>query len=89
MRAGAMSAGWGERRMVLLEQFIAGFGIVYGSDRLCSLWARLKAEARLAGRGLSPQDARIAATAIELSCPIATNNRRDFAGIAGLSLMNF
>jgi hypothetical protein len=36
---GAMAAGWGVRRCALLEQFIAGFGVVYADDDLCTGWA--------------------------------------------------
>jgi len=89
MRMGAMSAGWGARKVALLEQFLAGFGVVYADDGLCSLWAKVRAGARTAGKGLSAQDAWIAATAIELNAPLATNNRSDFAHVAGLQMCVF
>jgi tRNA(fMet)-specific endonuclease VapC len=72
---GAISAGWGGRRRLLLEKFIQGFELVYADNDLCTVWARARADARAAGRQLSPQDAWIAATALALSAPIATNNR--------------
>lgn len=81
MRMGAIAAGWGVRRRTLLEQFISGFGAVYADDALCTSWARLRAEARAAGRSLGPQDAWIAATALGLDSPLATNNRSDFEHI--------
>lgn len=87
MRMGAYAAGWGIRRLNLLEQFIAGFGVVYADDTLCTVWARLRADARSAGRSLSTQDAWIAATAIGLSAPLATNNRSDFQHIPRLRLL--
>jgi tRNA(fMet)-specific endonuclease VapC len=77
----ALAAGWGIRRRTLLEQFIAGFGVVYADDALCTSWASLRANARAAGRSLSPQDAWIAATALGLDEPLATNNLGDFAHI--------
>jgi len=55
MRMGAMAAGWGLRRRALLEQFIAGFGVVYADDDLCTTWATLRADARAAGWALSPR----------------------------------
>ena len=87
MRMGAIAAGWGVRRRALLEQFINGFGIVYADHALCTLWAELRADARTAGRALSPQDAWIAAAALGLNSPLVTNNRVDFLHIPNLSLL--
>lgn len=53
MRMGSIVAQWGVRRRNLLEQFIQGIGIVYPDDGLCTSWARLRAEARTAGRPLT------------------------------------
>jgi tRNA(fMet)-specific endonuclease VapC len=86
LRMGAFAAGWGLRRRVLLEQFIGGFELVYADNALCTLWARIRADARAAGRGMSPQDAWIAATALALDAPLATNNRRDFEYVKRLRL---
>ncbi len=72
---GAMSAGWGSRRRQLLEPFIRNFELVYADNDLCTVWARIRADARAAGRPISPQDAWIAATALALDAPLATNNR--------------
>ena len=83
MRMGAITAGWGVRRRTLLEQF----GVVYADDVLCTSWATLRADARAARRSLSPQDAWIAATALGLDAPLATNNRSDFSHIQKLRLL--
>ena len=88
MRMGAIAANWGVRRRTLLEQFIGGFGVVYADDTLCTSWAVLRAEARAAGRSLSSQDAWIAATALGLDAPLATNNRSDFVHIQKLRLLS-
>lgn len=84
MHMGAIAAGWGTRRRTLLEQFMGGFGV---DDALCTGWARIRAEARSAGLALSPQDAWIAATALGLDAPLATNNRTDFARVQNLRLL--
>ena len=84
---GAIAAGWGIRRSSHLEQFFAGFGVVYADDGLCTSWATLRAGARAASRSLSPQDAWIAATALGLNAPLATNNRGDFEYIQKLRLL--
>ena len=87
MRMGAIAAGWGIRRRTLLERFIGGFAVVHSDDVLCASWAALRAGARTAGRQLSPQDAWIAATALGLQAPLATNNRSDFQHIPNLRLL--
>jgi predicted nucleic acid-binding protein len=88
MRMGAIAARWGVRRRTLLEQFIGGFGVSYADDALCTSWATLRADARAAGRSLSPQDAWIRATALGLDAPLVTNNRRDFEHIQKLRLLS-
>ena len=88
LRMGAISAGWGNRRRLLLEQFINRFELVFADNDLCAVWARIRAEARGAGRALSPQDAWIAATALALDAPLATNNRRDFENVRKLRLVS-
>ena len=88
LRMGAISAGWGGRRRLLLEQFMQRFELVYADNGLCTVWARIRADARAAGRALSPQDAWIAATALALGAPLATNNRRDFEHVRKLRLLS-
>jgi len=51
---------------------------------LCTVWARIRADARAAGRALSPQDAWIAATALALDAPLVTNNLRDYEHVQNL-----
>ena len=87
LRMGAISAGWGSRRRNLLERFMQGFELVYADNDLCTIWARIRADARAAGRALSPQDAWIAATALALDAPLATNNRRDYEHVQKLRLL--
>ena len=84
LRMGAISAAWGGRRRVLLEQFMQRFELVYADNDLCTVWARIRADARAAGLTLSPQDAWIAATALALDASLATNNRRDFEHVRKL-----
>ena len=88
LRMGAISAGWGNRRRLLLEQFMQRFELVYADNNLCTVWARIRADARAAGRALSPQDAWIAATALALDAPLATNNRRDYEHVQKLRLLS-
>jgi tRNA(fMet)-specific endonuclease VapC len=78
LRMGAISAGWGGHRRVLLERFMQGFEVSYADNDLCTIWAGIRADARATGRPMSPQDAWIAATALAVDAPLATNNRRDY-----------
>ena len=50
LRMGAISAGWGSNRWLLLDRFIHGFELFYADNNLCTLWARIRADARVAGR---------------------------------------
>ena len=87
LRMGAMSAGWGSNRRLLLERFIHGFELFYPDNHLCTVWARIRADARATGRAIGPQDAWVAATALALDAPLATNNRRDFESVQNLRLL--
>jgi tRNA(fMet)-specific endonuclease VapC len=55
---------------------------------LCTSWSMLPADARAAGRSLSPQDAWIAATALGLNAKLAANNRSDFEHVHKLQLIS-
>jgi tRNA(fMet)-specific endonuclease VapC len=87
MRAGALMANWGSRRKKLQQDFLSDFRVIYANDRLCSLWAELRAGASRRGRHVSAQDAWVAATALALDAPLATNNRSDYEHIPGLELL--
>jgi len=71
-----------------LERFIQGFELVYADNDWCTVWARITADGRAAGRALSPQDAWIAATELALDATPATNNRRDFEPVRKLRLLS-
>lgn len=85
LRRWSISSKWGQRRQDLLESFIADFEIIYPDDEMCTLWATVTAHGRATGRNIAPQDAWIAATALRIDAPLATNNRCDFEHVPGLS----
>jgi integrase len=64
LRIGGNFGGLERQRRALLEQFMQGFELVYADDSPCTIWARIRADARAAGRGLSPQDAWVGPTAL-------------------------
>ncbi len=83
---GAYNRGWGARRMRELEAYIERYSVVWPDPGLVDLCARLRAECRVAGRELQSADARVAATALYLGCPLASHNG-DFDGIPDLELI--
>lgn len=87
MRMGAITASWGIRRRHNLEQYLEDFEVMYADDALCTSWARLRADNRAIGRPLASEDAWIAATALALDAPLATNNLSEFENIPSLRLI--
>lgn len=62
--------------------------LVIGYDSaLTRICGELLAERELAGQKVEEFDAWIAATALRHGIPLATNNRRHFEGIPGLTLV--
>jgi predicted nucleic acid-binding protein len=53
-----------------------------------AFYADIVAARRAAGQPVTTEDAQIAAIALAHGYPLATRNTRDFAGIAGLTLLN-
>ena len=83
---GAYSRNWGTRRRSELTQHLENYEIIWPSIDLTEICARLRAERRAAGRTLQVADAWIAATALLLNCPLATDDR-DFDGIPNLEIV--
>jgi predicted nucleic acid-binding protein len=88
LRTGAMTANRGTHRRFLLDQFVRGFQVSHADDGFCTIWARIRADARVSGRAISSQDTWIAATVLALHVPPATNNRRDYPQVRGLRLLS-
>lgn len=83
---GAYRDGWGVRRMNNLARHLEDYEIILPNADLVEICAHLRAERRIAGRELGMADAWIAATAILLECPLASNDHI-FRGIPGLELI--
>ena len=78
---------WGAERTSQLEASLRGFVVLPFDIVLCKLWAEVRARCRAQGRPISPQDAWIAATALEYRIPLVTHNPSDFAAIGELELI--
>lgn len=84
----ALEKRWGANRIAKLDQQLRQV-IVYPVDlNLCQKWAEVIVEAKNKGRPISPQDAWIAATALQENLPLVTNNLKDFAGISALKVIS-
>src|SRR3954451_24516126 len=88
IRYGMLQAGWGANRVARMETYLKQFVLYTCDSDLCTTWAQLVHAERASGRGLSAQDAWIAATAILNGVPLVSHNRRHFVGIRDLMLIS-
>lgn len=88
MRQGALDANWGQRRLDVLETYLADFSVLHSDSVLCATWAAVRNESGRKGRPMSSADAWIAATALVLSAPLVTNNPKDYLHINNLRLVS-
>jgi tRNA(fMet)-specific endonuclease VapC len=78
---------WGDRRLNQLEQYLSNYIVIPVDQPLCREWAQIRANAQRTGKAISPQDARIAATAIRHQIPLVTHNTKDFIHVPQLQLL--
>ena len=86
LRFGAFKGDWNARRGNELKRHLGGYEVVWPDQELVETCARLRSAREMIGRRLSTADAWIAATAIMLECPLATDDA-DFVGISDLQLI--
>lgn len=79
---------WGARRMNQLETSLQNFTVLPFDIALCRLWGEIRARCRAVGRPISPQDAWIAATALQHDLPLVTHDPTDFEIIEELELIS-
>ena len=83
---GAYRAGWGARRKNELSLHLEQYDVVWPDAETANISANLRVERDRAGRQLNTADAWVAATALRLSCPLASDDG-DFDGIPDLRLV--
>lgn len=88
LRFGALRVGWGQQRMARLEALIQTHTVIYPNNAICTGWATIKANAEKIRHNISPNDAWIAATALELEIPLVTHNKKDFDFIDDLIVIS-
>jgi tRNA(fMet)-specific endonuclease VapC len=81
----AVRRGWGPDRIADLVQTIRSFQVLGYDDAMAWEWARVMS---IKGRPMAVGDAWIAAAALRHKMPLITHNRRDFEGIAGLTVIS-
>jgi tRNA(fMet)-specific endonuclease VapC len=74
-RFGYLSAGWGMKRAVEVEQALEGFVPFPADDREADIWARLRAAAKSRGVAIGDNDLWIASTSMARNCPLVTCDR--------------
>jgi tRNA(fMet)-specific endonuclease VapC len=82
---GAYRAGWGARQIARLESRIAGYVVIPSTHAMSKRWGEVRFLRRQ--QPISPEDAWIAAAALQQGCALVTHNARDFQGIPGLIII--
>ena len=82
---GAFRAGWGTKQVERLESRIASYVVIPSSTLISKRWGVVRFVRR--AQPISPEDAWIAATALQQDWPLVTHNAKDFHGIPGLRII--
>ena len=85
--SGAYKKNWGESKITKLERHLKNYAILPYDFAVCLKWAEINSESEKVGHPIDTADCWIAACALKYECQLATNNKRHFAHIKGLSLI--
>jgi tRNA(fMet)-specific endonuclease VapC len=75
-----------KRSQMMLEAFLSGVTILNLDEEVCKRFGHLRGSMRKRGQIMGDFDLLIAATALRHNLTLLTNNRKHFAGIAGLQI---
>ena len=78
---------WGTTRRDLMHRFLTRFTTLLPDSETARVWARIKSGCERKGRPITFADAWIAAAALQLNVPLATNNASDFRAVDGLTIL--
>lgn len=84
----ARKSGWGRRRLTEFSLLLDTYPTIYPDLGTSVRWATIRLDRAALGRPIAAEDAWIAATALDLACPLVTHNPADFEGIAGLEVIS-
>ena len=80
---------WGSTRILDMETRIKNYVVLPYDYSLCQQWAKIRAECATNGHPIDDDnDCWIASTALVYDCALATNNRKHFQYIKGLTLIS-
>ena len=82
---GAYRAGRGAKQIERLESRIAAYVVIPSSHAISKRWGEVRFIRR--AQPISPEDAWVAAAALEQDCPLVTHNAKDFQSIPGLTII--
>jgi tRNA(fMet)-specific endonuclease VapC len=88
MKHGSMLKSWGTKRVLHLENFLTYYTLLLPNEKTAMLWAQLRTQVRNVGRHIKPDDAWIAATALEHDLVMVTHNVKDFESVEGLQILS-
>lgn len=84
----ALQHQWGTAKRHRLETHLQQYIVTHSDRALCRKWADVVISARRNGRPVRTADAWIAATALLQGMPLLTNNRSNYLGVDGLSVIS-
>lgn len=83
----AISRNWSPERVSRLNEWLAGFEVIWPDTDLCLEGAAITAEGRRTGKNIAPNNAGIPAMARWYGLPLLTHNTSDIQHIDGLDLI--
>jgi len=83
---GAKHAGWGAKRLAMLEATLAKYRLILPNQGTAGIYADLMTASRALGRQLSAQDCWIAATAVQFDLALVSHDG-DYHEKLGLNLV--
>lgn len=84
---GAVHAGWGARRVGVLDDWLAATPVVRGGPAVARRWGEITGAGLRAGRPLPANDAWVAACCLVHGLALATGNVRHYVSVQGLELV--
>ncbi len=88
IKHGSMLKSWGTKRLLHLENFLSHYTLLLPNIVTATIWAQLRTQVRNVGRHIKPDDAWIAATALEHDLVLVTHNVKDFEAVEGLQILS-
>ena len=79
---------WGQKKVDDLKARLRSVVIVPFDEKLCMMYAELKAKTSVKGTSVATSDLWIAACAVRHALPLASHNRKHFENIPGLVLIS-